>query len=89
MAFSVKGGANGVGPFQLDHHYADLTEPGRHVHDEHDPAIAKVLGLEQRNKARTSLSDYSDKPPMTGPGNLSTEKPQPTSMDRPAKISRP
>jgi hypothetical protein len=85
----VKGGSNGVGPFQLDHHYADMTEPGRHVHDEHDGAIAKILGLEQRNVARTSKSDYADKPPMTRPGKLSTEQPQASSQDAPAKISRP
>lgn len=85
----VKGGSNGVGPFQLDHHYADITEPGRHVHDEHDAAIAKVLGLEQRNVARTSKSDYSGKAPETAPGKYSSEKPQPSSVDPAAKISRP
>jgi hypothetical protein len=84
----VKGGSNGVGPFQLDHHYADLKEPGRHEHDEHDAVIGKVLGLEQRNRGRTSQADYADQPPMTGPGKLSTEKPQPTSTDRASKISR-
>lgn len=85
----VKGGSNGVGPFQMDHHYADITEPGRHVHDEHDAAIAKVLGLEQRNVARTSKADYSDKPPMAGPGKLTTERPQASSQDPAARISRP
>lgn len=88
MAFTVKGGSNGVGPFQNDHHYADLNAPGRHAHDEHDAAIAKVLGLEQRNKGRTSKADYSDQPPMTAPGKLTTEKPQPSSKDRSASISR-
>jgi hypothetical protein len=85
----VKGGNNGVGPFQLDDNYDDLKEPGRHVHGEHDATIATVLGLEQRNKGRTSAKEYADKPPMTSPGKLTTEKPQPTSRDTPAKISRP
>lgn len=85
----IKRGTNGVGPFQLDHHYADMNEPGRHVHDEHDAAIARVLGLEQRNVARTSKTDYQGQPPMRSPGALSTETPQPSSQDSPAKISRP
>jgi len=85
----LKRGEGSVGPFQLDHHYADLKEPGRHVHDEHDAAIAKVIGLEQRNKGRTSKQDYADQPPTRSPGDLSTEQPQPTSNDRAAKISRP
>jgi len=85
----VKGGSNGVGPFQNDHHYADISEPGRHVHDEHDAAIAKVLGLEQRNVARTDKASYADKPPVTSPGKLTTERPQPSSQDPAAKISRP
>ena len=86
---SIKKGTNGVGPFQCDDHYADLKEPGRHEHDEHEGAIAKVIGLEQRNKARTDANGYAGKPPMTGPGELTTERPQPTSGDRAAHISRP
>jgi len=85
----VKRGPSSAGPFQNDHHFAKLDEPGRHEHDEHDAAIAKIIGLEQRNKGRTDEAGYSEKPPMTGPGALTTERPQPTSGDRAAQISRP
>jgi len=85
----VRGGKNGVGPFQNDDNYADLTEPGRHVHGEHDAAVSTILGLEQRNKGRTSKKEYADKPPMTGPGKLTSERPQPSSQDVAASKSRP
>ncbi|HKR55552.1 MAG TPA: hypothetical protein VJS20_04580 [Gemmatimonadales bacterium] len=85
----IQRGSNGVGPFQNDHHYADLKEPGRHEHGEHDAAIGKIIGLEQRNKGRTSKQEYEGAPPMRSPGEYTTEKPQPTSGDRPATVSRP
>lgn len=85
----IQRGANGVGPFQCDHNFADMTEPGRHEHEEHDATIAKVTGLEQRNKGRTSKVEYEGQPPMRSPGALSTEKPQSTSTDRAARIARP
>lgn len=85
----VKRGSNGVGPFQCDDHYADISEPGRHVHDEHEAVIAKTIGLEQRNVARTDKNAYANKPPMTSPGKLTTERPQPSSQDSAASTSRP
>ncbi len=84
----IKRGANGVGPFQCDHNFADLNEPGRHEHEEHDAVIARVTGLEQRNKGRTSKQEYEGQPPTMRPGSLSTEEPQDTSRDRAATISR-
>jgi hypothetical protein len=84
----VKGGANGNPPFQMDHHFADMAEPGRHVHGEHDSVIGKITGLEQRNKGRTSKEMQGD-PPMLAPSELTTERPQPSSKDRGARVARP
>jgi len=85
----LKRGAGSAGPFQLDHHYAKMEEPGRHEHDEHDAAIAKVIGLEQRNKGRTSKMSFAGQPPMQAPGEYTSERPQPSSDDGAARVSRP
>lgn len=85
----IKRGPSSAGPFQNDHNFDKLSEPGRHAHGEHDGAISKILGFEQRNKGRTSKIEYDGKPPMTSGGEYETDTPQPTSKDSAAGKSRP